>query len=66
MIVPTWSGCQVKLTCGITPLAIFDVPCNVQMAVCSPDEKEVVVYMTDGRVWAYNIHGVKIRTISWN
>ncbi len=66
MIVPTWSGCQVKLTRGITPLAIFDAPCNVQMVVCSPDETEVVVYMTGGRVWAYNIHGIKIRTISWN
>ena len=66
MVVPTWSGCQVKLTRGITPLAIFDAPCTVQNVICSPDEKEVVVYMTDGRVWVYNIHGVKIRNISWN
>ena len=34
MVVPTWSGCQVKLTRGITPLAIFDAPCTVQNVIC--------------------------------
>ena len=56
----------MKLTRGITPLVIFDAPCTVRNVICSPDEKEVVVYMTDGLVWVYNIHGVKTRNISWN